>query len=419
MTEPTNQITDREGMIAAINGNPPAKAPVVEEPPTPEIVVEPKVTDEPPVVVAPVVEEPVVVDPNKPVVVVDPPVVEQSVDEKYAAIVKGLGYESIEDVLNGDSIQKLKDFDDMKSKFDKASSENEMLYKKFGETKNPYNSPESFKVNKLMADNEGMDFKTASKLVSTNFTEMSSLDALLIEAKIKEPNMSDGQAKVIIAKSFGQDTWEDLEDELSDVENQEFKNWVGGKAVTAKRELSKYDMSGVEFKKEEFIPEDIRQALDNQKELTDEAINKIGETWEPTADSLKDFKQLNIPIMNKEGKAEDYTPYVFKEGESEKYSQMAIEFAKMQGFTEVTKENQDIVQEFLYGRMMLDHLPTLIQIATSKAASDALLKAEEERDNSGNLDKRNPKETPPPGTAGKKTLKDAFNNYHAPSILDK
>lgn len=332
----------------------------------------------PPAPIIPPVVEPPVEPPAPPA---DPPV-EPPVNpmEQYEARAKELGYNSLEDFLNGDSVKKIKEYDTVLTEAQKIREQNEMLLAEFGKTKNPFVKEEVYKLNHLLSTHEGLDPKTAMQLINTDISALNPLDALLLDKKISEPLLSDKQAKLMIAKEFGQDTWDELTDKMN--EDEDTKDFITGKSFKAKKELEKYNVSNIKMETEAFVPEKIQQELDSRKALTEEAITKIGETWKPAADYLEaNFNELPVFATDKDGKVEEVTKMVLKPEEKKALADMVVNFAKQQGLTELNEKTKQIVEQYAYSQLLLSKIPTMVRMAMDKARSDAILEYEKERDN--------------------------------------
>jgi hypothetical protein len=308
---------------------------------------------------------------------VEPPV---NPMEQYEARAKELGYNSLEDFLNGDSVKKIKEYDTVLTEAQKIREQNEMLLAEFGKTKNPFVKEEVYKLNHLLSTHEGLDPKTAMQLINTDISALNPLDALLLDKKISEPLLSDKQAKLMIAKEFGQDTWDELTDKMN--EDEDTKDFITGKSFKAKKELEKYNVSNIKMETEAFVPEKIQQELDSRKALTEEAITKIGETWKPAADYLEaNFNELPVFATDKDGKVEEVTKMVLKPEEKKALADMVVNFAKQQGLTELNEKTKQIVEQYAYSQLLLSKIPTMVRMAMDKARSDAILEYEKERDN--------------------------------------
>ena len=332
-------------------------------------------------IIPPVVEPPVEPTPPPANPPADPPV-EPPVNpmEQYEARAKELGYNSLEDFLNGDSVKKIKEYDTVLTEAQKIREQNEMLLAEFGKTKNPFVKEEVYKLNHLLSTHEGLDPKTAMQLISTDISALNPLDALLLDKKISEHLLSDKQAKLMIAKEFGQDTWDELTDKMN--EDEDTKDFITGKSFKAKKELEKYNVSNIKMETEAFVPEKIQQELDSRKALTEEAITKIGETWKPAADYLEaNFNELPVFATGKDGKVEEVTKMVLKPEEKKALADMVVNFAKQQGLTELNEKTKQIVEQYAYSQLLLSKIPTMVRMAMDKARSDAILEYEKERDN--------------------------------------
>lgn len=300
--------------------------------------------------------------------------------EQYEARAKELGYNSLEDFLNGDSVKKIKDFDIAMSEAQKIREQNEMLIAEFGKTKNPFAREEVYKLNHLLSTHEGMDAKTAMQIINTDISALNPLDALLLDKKLSEPLLSEKQARLMVAKEFGSDTWEELTEKMN--EDEDTRDFITGKSFKAKKELEKYNVSNIKMETEAFIPEKIKQELDSRKALTEEAITKIGETWKPAADYIEaNFNEVPVLAVGKDGKVEEVTKMVLKPEEKKAVADMVVNFAKQQGLTELNEQTKQIVEQYAYSQLLLSKIPTMVRIAMDKARSDAILEYEKERDN--------------------------------------
>jgi len=111
----------------------------------------------------------------------------------------------------------------------------------------------------------------------------------------------------------------------------------------------------------------------------------IETTWTPAKDALKNaLSEFPIPIFDSKEKKDSkdpYSKYVLTDEEKTRYSALAVEYAKANGFTEITQENINSTNAFIYQRIVADNFSKFIQIAVDKAASDAIAKWQVERDN--------------------------------------
>ena len=332
--------------------------------------------------------------------------------EQYEARAKELGYNSLDDFLNGDSVKKIKEYDTVLTEAQKVKEYNEMLLSEFGKTKNPFVKEEVYKLNHLLSTHEGLDPKTAMQLINTDISALSPLDALLLDKKISEPLLSDKQAKLMIAKEFGQDTWDELTEKMN--EDEDTKDFVTGKSFKAKKELEKYNVSNVKMEAETFVPDKIKQELDSRKALTEEAIAKIGETWKPAAAHIEaNFNELPIYATGKDGNPEEVTKLVLKPEEKKALADMVVSIAKQNGITEVNEQTQKLVNDYALSQLLLSKIPTMVRLAMDKAKSDAILEMEKERDNP---DFKDGKKTDVKSTG--KDAKDIMNAFPAPKTAN-
>ena len=332
--------------------------------------------------------------------------------EQYEARAKELGYNSLDDFLNGDSVKKIKEYDTVLTEAQKVKEYNEMLLSEFGKTKNPFVKEEVYKLNHLLSTHEGLDPKTAMQLINTDISALSPLDALLLDKKISEPLLSDKQAKLMIAKEFGQDTWDELTEKMN--EDEDTKDFVTGKSFKAKKELEKYNVSNVKMEAETFVPDKIKQELDSRKALTEEAIAKIAETWKPAAAHIEaNFNELPIYATGKDGNPEEVTKLVLKPEEKKALADMVVSIAKQNGITEVNEQTQKLVNDYALSQLLLSKIPTMVRLAMDKAKSDAILEMEKERDNP---DFKDGKKTDVKSTG--KDAKDIMNAFPAPKTAN-
>ena len=332
--------------------------------------------------------------------------------EQYEARAKELGYNSLDDFLNGDSVKKIKEYDTVLTEAQKVKEYNEMLLSEFGKTKNPFVKEEVYKLNHLLSTHEGLDPKTAMQLINTDISALSPLDALLLDKKISEPLLSDKQAKLLIAKSFGQDSWDELTEKMN--EDEDTKDYVTGISFKAKKELEKYNVSNVKMEAETFVPDKIKQELDSRKALTEEAIAKIGETWKPAAAHIEaNFNELPIYATGKDGNPEEVTKLVLKPEEKKALADMVVSIAKQNGITEVNEQTQKLVNDYALSQLLLSKIPTMVRLAMDKAKSDAILEMEKERDNP---DFKDGKKTDVKSTG--KDAKDIMNAFPAPKTAN-
>ena len=332
--------------------------------------------------------------------------------EQYEARVKELGYNSLDDFLNGDSVKKIKEYDTVLTEAQKIREYNEMLLTEFGKTKNPFAREEVYKLNHLLTTHEGLDPKVAMQIINTDISALSPLDALLLDKKLSEPLLSDKQAKLLIAKEFGQDSWDDLSEKMN--EDEDTKDYVTGKSFKAKKELEKYNVSNVKMEAETYIPEKIKQELDSRKALTEEAIAKIGETWKPAAAHIEaNFNELPIYAETKDGKNEEVTKMVLKPEDKKALADAIVSIAKQNGITEANEQTQKLVSDYALSQLLLSKIPQMVRLAMDKAKSDAILEMEKERDNP---DFKDGKKTDVRSTG--KDAKDIMNAFPPPKTAN-
>lgn len=332
--------------------------------------------------------------------------------EQYEARAKELGYNSLDDFLNGDSVRKIKEYDTVLTEAQKVKEYNEMLLTEFGKTKNPFAREEVYKLNHLLTTHEGLDPKVAMQIINTDISALSPLDALLLDKKLSEPLLTDKQAKLLLAKEFGHDSWDEMSENMN--EDEDTKDYITGKSFKAKKELEKYNVSNVKMEAETYIPEKIKQELDSRKALTEEAIAKIGETWKPAAAHIEaNFNELPIYAETKDGKNEEVTKMVLKPEDKKALADAIVNIAKQNGITEANEQTQKLVSDYALSQLLLSKIPQMVRLAMDKAKSDAILEMERERDNP---DFKDGKKTDVKSTG--KDAKDIMNAFPAPKTAN-
>ena len=107
--------------------------------------------------------------------------------------------------------------------------------------------------------------------------------------RIGNPEFTEAQAKTLVAMDYGFDSW----DELQENDDSNKSLMIDAKAATAKKELSKYNVSDVEFDKEKSIlPDNIQDKIKAQTKAQEEAHAKIRRNMESI--EQMDFEKINL-----------------------------------------------------------------------------------------------------------------------------
>lgn len=299
------------------------------------------------------------------------------IDAYNQRIKETFGYESIDDFFNSDAAAKVKKYDTVSSRLAELEAENGLLYQEFGTATNPFASENSYKVNYLMKEHK-LDFNTATSLVKADLGTMNPLEVLLMNERLKEPDMPEKQARLLLAKELGADSWDEL---VSEDNVEDYKDLIEARAFKAKKELSKYDVSGIQVP-ETIMPEKVKERMAAIKVEREQAYAKIEETWKPATQYFEaNVNELEIPIPTADGKTETYTKVVLKPEDKKKYSEAVLTFCKESGITEMNEQTGAIVNNYLRNMMYLDKLPYYFKIVADKAKSDAILEMQRKKDN--------------------------------------
>lgn len=411
-------ITDTDNFLGALSGKNPPAAPPVEPPAAPPA--EPNANDNPPPA-TPVENNPPAPPPPKVGDNADdtPPAV-KTIEDYNKMISEKFGVENIDALLDGDVVDKYKGYDGLKTRVSEFEKEVPALYDEFKKTGNPFVNEFTFKLNHLQKEHPELDPQTAVTLVNANLGEMSSTDALLMNKRIGNPEFTDAQAKTLVAMDYGFDSW----DELQENDDSNKSLMIDAKAATAKKELSKYNVSDVEFDKEKSIlPENIQEKIKAQTKAQEEAHAKIEETWSPLTDGFeKSFDEFPIVMSTKDDGTEEFSKIKLTAEDKKAYSANVREYAKIKGYTEINDDNIQDVQRYLRDMIILTKYPSMVKIAVDKAVSDTKLAIEKEKFNpsgsgNGNSGGNN---RPPAGSTGKKSLTDIIESQSpTPKLWDK
>lgn len=362
----------------------------------------------PPAPVVPPVETKVEATPTPPIEVVAPPVettpppqAPTGIEAYNQRFKETFGYESVDDFFNSDAAVKVKEYDSIKSRLAEKESEVGLLYSEFGAATNPFANETAYKVNHLMKQHS-LDFNTATALVNTDLGRISPLEVLLMNERLKDPDMPEKHTKLLLAKELGADSWDDL---MSD-DSETYKDLIEAKSLKAKKELAKYDVSGIEAPAT-ILPEQVKERLDAQKAAREQAYANIEQAWKPATDWFEsNFNELDIPVINAESKIESFTKVVLKPEEKKAYSEAVLSFCKERGLTEINEKTKPIVQQYLSDIMYLDKLPHLFKIVADKAKSDAILEMQRAKDNPEVGAGKNPNPAKPVDNTAKRDIMD-------------
>ena len=303
----------------------------------------------------------------------------KTIEDYNKMISEKFGYGNIDDLLNGDAVNKVTKFDEIKNKLSEYEAEVPMLFEEFEKTGNPFANEAVYKLNHLQKTHPELDFQTAVTLVNTDLTQMSSADALLLSKKLNEPELNEKQAQKLLAMELGFDNWQ----ELKDNDDADKALIMDAKAAKAKKDLSKYNVSDVKFNPETpALTEKIQEKLKTQREGKEQAYAKIEETWSPLTQGFeKNFNEFPISIETKDKKVEKFSNIVLSAEDKKVFSKAVIDYVKAKGYSEVNENNVNEVQRYLADLIILEKHATMTKIAVDKAVSDAKIEWEKSRFN--------------------------------------
>ena len=72
-----------------------------------------------------------------------------------------------------------------------------------------------------------LDFNTATSLVKADLGTMNPLEVLLMNERLKEPDMPEKQARLLLAKELGADSWDEL---VSEDNVEDYKDLIEARA---------------------------------------------------------------------------------------------------------------------------------------------------------------------------------------------
>ena len=381
-------------------------------------------TTPPEEVVPPIVEETKVEETEHKEEVV-PPVVEQSKDEEIdpkeidpdgieakeiesdrtppdynKLVLDKFGYNSIDDLINSDAGDKLKQFEQLSKDLGLSKKENEELLGEFSNKKTPFANDHVLKLNYLLEKNPDMSPVIASRLISGDLSNMSDLDKIFLVEQIKNPDLTDRHIRRSLEKEFGVESYNELFDAELD---EDIKLDIETKSSKAKRELSKFDVSDIKAD-DTYIPENIQERITQKIEASKLDIEGIERTWTPSIQYMEEnFKEIDIPSIDRPTKEikKDYVKYVLNEQDRHSLAKIAMDYVKKNNIKEITTDSQNKINREVFKELLLLKLPNIIQTAVDKATSDEFARYKQNRDGVPNKDQK-----PDSGNSGKKTFGD-------------
>jgi len=289
--------------------------------------------------------------------------VEKETDEQEADDVQKQSYFGLDE---DEAKKRIEGYEEIQKERDALKKEYEYVLDSVKEKSTDENIA---KLQKLIGD--GIEMSEAAKLLSTDVSEMSELDALKFQYKIDHPEYAGNDALVErkILSEYDVDSLDEIEDEMD-------KRDISIKAKSAKKTLEEklnVDVSS------EILPDDIKTKLKEQEEQAKITAEEREKAWKEIGDTSfkQNFKKLAVPSKDGDDISQ-YMQYELPEGEVDKYAEKFVEVSKG---LEPTKENAQAAYDYVRMIAEDEHRADIIKGAVNKAIADYQSEQDAEKSN--------------------------------------
>lgn len=297
-----------------------------------------------------------------------------------AVMAEKLGYNTVQDFLNSDAIEKVKTFDNINSEYNRLKQENQELLSEFSTVDNPFAHESVLKLNMLLKSNPDMNPNVAMKLISADFNSMDNIQKIMLAEQISNPDFTEKEIKRSLVKKFGVDSFDDLHSsDLAD----DIADDISIEGKRALKVLSKFNIQDIKAESK-YVPDKIQEKINQRIEAQKVNIQEIERQWmKPVQEIETSFREFNIPISKTENgqKTSDvYTKLVLTDGERKQAANLALEIAKANNFKTYDQTTQKFVSEAIYNAVLMNKLPEIIKLAVDKATNAEFQRLKAERD---------------------------------------
>ena len=347
--------------------------------------------------------------------IIDPAKVEAAAEPKKTdenpyntVVLEKFGYNTIDDLLNSDAPEKIKKYAEIEAELSRYKAENEELINEFSTVSSPYVNEHTAKLDNMLRKYPELTTEMANKLLDYNPSNMTALEKIFMVEKLNNPDLTDAQIKRSLERTFDVDKFDDLKDPDID---EKTKLDISIFEKKAERKLAEYKFEYTPDDK--FIPEKVRERI-NQK-LESQKVNEleIERVWTPAAQHLEDnFKELEVMLPNADGKYESYTKYVLSDADRKEAALLTLQLAKIHNLKEMNEQTVKTINEAIYMNTFYKNRFNILKVVADKARNDEFNRYRKERDGIKDEGKRDVSDK---GT-GKKGLLDIINEK-APSTV--
>lgn len=291
-----------------------------------------------------------------------------------------LGYNSIDEFIKSDSIDKVKNYDTLIERIKNLEIENNEIINEASSLNNPFANEQIFKLNHLLTENPNIDISIASKLLSSDLNSMSALDKIKLAMQVENPEFTDRHINKKLKNMFGVEDVAELYDaELS----EDIRLDLDIHAKEAVKTLDRFKISGDMKYEEKFIPEKIRAKISENKKAIEVSAEEVDMAWTPAVTHLKNtLNEIPIPIFDsKENKTIDgNTKYVLSENDKEFVAKFIMNEVQTKKIKEITPEIIDTLNVLIWEKLIARNIHKITQTVADKARSEEFRRLKAERD---------------------------------------
>lgn len=291
-----------------------------------------------------------------------------------------LGYNSVDEFIKSDSIDKIKNYDSLIERIKILELENDEILNEASSLNNPFANEQILKLNHLLAENPNLDISIASKLLSTDLNSMSALDKIKLAMQVENPDFTDRHINKKLKNMFGVEDVADLYDaDLS----EDIRLDLDIHAKEAIKILDKYKVSGELKYDGKFIPEKIRAKISEKQKISEVSVEEIDMAWTPAVNHLKNtLNEIPIPMFDtKENKTiEGNTKYVLSENDKDFVAKFIMNEVQSKKIKEITPEVIDTLNVLIWEKLIARNIHKITQTVADKARSEEFRRLKAERD---------------------------------------
>lgn len=296
------------------------------------------------------------------------------------SILDKFGYNSIDDLLNSNAPDKIKQYDDLVAKIQALELENAEFMTEASNISNPFINEDSFKLNYLLKENPNLDIVIASKLLKSDIVNMSNIDKIKLAMQIENPDYSDSYIDRELRKKFDVDNISDL---YSNELDADLKLDIDIEAKKALKVFDKYKVPSDIKYESTFTTDKIKEKATQKQELLKLDADAIDKAWMPiVADMENNFKEAPLPIFDSKNNkiVNDYVKFVLSDTERKNIANDMMNIARQFNIKEITPEIEQTVKLEVWKNVLVRNIAKIIQTASDRGASDEFARIKALRD---------------------------------------